>query len=87
MLNLKYSKLKDIHRSKRENYTDEFSTRIHRSLSWINRAEKDNEDLTLRIFTGLRLIFLELSTSNLFNSKKVYRLWKNTQIRPEGDYL
>ena len=43
--NLNYSKLKDLHRSKRENYTDEFSIRIHRSLSWINRAEKQDEDI------------------------------------------
>jgi|TARA_B110000503_G_C7078937_1_gene384248 hypothetical protein len=45
MENLDYSQLKDLHRSKRENYTDEFSIRIHRSLSWVKRAEKQGEDL------------------------------------------
>lgn len=43
--NLDYSQLKDLHRDKRENYTDEFSIRIHRSLSWVSRAEKQDEDL------------------------------------------
>ena len=43
--NLDYSQLKDLHRAKRENYTDEFSIRIHRSLSWVSRAEKQDEDL------------------------------------------
>ena len=80
MLNLKYSKLKDIHRSKRENYTDEFSTRIHRSLSWINRAEKDNEDLDAKFifyWIAFNSAYSELSTSNLFNSER----------RVYGDYF
>jgi len=45
MIVLDYSKLKELHRLKRDNYTDEFSIRIHRSLSWIGRAEKKDEDI------------------------------------------
>ena len=48
MKNLDYSQLKNLHRSKRDNYTDDFSIRIHRSLSWVNRAEKQDEDLDAR---------------------------------------
>jgi len=53
MLVLDYSKLKELHRLKRDNYTDEFSIRIHRSLSWIGRAEKKTRTLThVLYFTG-----------------------------------
>jgi hypothetical protein len=48
MKNLDYSQLKNLHRSKRDNYSDDFSIRIHRSLSWVNRAEKQDEDLDAR---------------------------------------
>ena len=39
-----FSELKQIHRERRENFTQEFSIRIHRGLSWINRAEKEQND-------------------------------------------
>ena len=48
MADLNYFKLKELHRLKRHNYTDDFSIRIHRSLSWINRAEKKDEDIDSR---------------------------------------
>jgi len=59
--------LKDLHRSKRENYTDEFSIRIHRSLSWINRAEKQNEDLDSR-FIFYWIAFNAAYTGSQLNS-------------------
>ncbi len=75
-MDLNYSKLKDLHRLKRNNYTDEFSIRIHRSLSWISRAEKDNEDLDAKFifyWISFNSAYSELKTSNLFNpEKRVY---------------
>ena len=41
---MKFDDLKTIHRDKRENFKEEFSTRIHRALSWIKRAEMETED-------------------------------------------
>ena len=39
-----FSELKEIHRERRENFKEEFSLRIHRGLSWVQRAEKELED-------------------------------------------
>lgn len=41
---LDYSILKEIHRSSRSVLEDDFSIRIHRSLSWLQRAEREKED-------------------------------------------
>tara|TARA_B110000503_G_scaffold139953_1_gene229577 strand:- start:3815 stop:4477 length:663 start_codon:yes stop_codon:yes gene_type:complete len=78
MINLNYSKLKEIHRAKRENYTDEFSIRIHRSLSWINRAEKKDEDLDARFifyWIAFNAAYSEIHSSNYFNSER--RIYKD----------
>ena len=39
-----FSELKEIHRERRANFKEEFSLRIHRGLSWVQRAEKELED-------------------------------------------
>ena len=77
MKNLDYSHLKNLHRAKRENYTDEFSIRIHRSLSWVFRAEKHDEDLDASFifywiafnatYTGSR------SSNNIYSEKNTYK--------------
>ena len=66
-----------MHRAKRENYTDDFSIRIHRSLSWVNRAEKQDEDPDARFifywiafnatYTG------QHSTNNTYSERHTYR--------------
>ena len=77
MTNLNYSKLKDLHRLKRENYTDEFSIRIHRALSWINRAEKKDEDIDacfIFYWIAFNAAYSEIHTSSYFNSeRRVYK--------------
>jgi len=77
MKNLDYSQLKDLHRAKRENYTDEFSIRIHRSLSWVNRAEKQDEDLDARFvfyWIAFNATYSGTRSSNYMNSeKRVYK--------------
>jgi len=77
MKNSDYSQLKELHRAKRKNYTDQFSIRIHRSLSWINRAEKQDEDLDARFvfywiafnatYTGSH------SNNNSYSEKHTYK--------------
>ena len=39
-----FSELKEIHRERRESFREGFSLRIHRGLSWIQRAEKEEKD-------------------------------------------
>lgn len=39
-----YEALKARHRSERDNYPQNLSLRIHRALSWLNRAEQCNDD-------------------------------------------
>ena len=39
-----FAELKEIHRESRENFSEAFSLRIHRGLSWVQRAEKEIND-------------------------------------------
>jgi len=77
MKKLDYSQLKDLHRSKRENFTDDFSIRIHRSLSWVHRAEKQDEDLDAS-FIFYWIAFNAMYTgsflsNNLYSEKHTYK--------------
>ena len=38
------AELKEIHRERRVNFSEAFSLRIHRGLSWVQRAEKEIND-------------------------------------------
>jgi hypothetical protein len=40
-----YNQLKQRHRAERENYPNNLSLRVHRALSWLNRAESCQNDL------------------------------------------
>lgn len=77
MTSLNFSKLKEIHRLKRENYTDEFSIRIHRSLSWIDRAEKKDEDIDARFifyWIAFNSAYSAIQSSNYFDTeRRVYK--------------
>jgi len=50
-----YSELKDRHRAERDGYPVSLSLRVHRALSWLDRAEKETED------ADARFIFLWVS--------------------------
>jgi hypothetical protein len=41
---LNYASLKEKHRKLRNNFEQDFSIRLHRSLSWLERGEKEVED-------------------------------------------
>ena len=73
MIVLDYSKLKELHRLKRDNYTDEFSIRIHRSLSWIGRAEKKDEDIDARFifyWIAFNSAYSAIQTSQYFDTER-----------------
>jgi len=73
-----YSKLKELHRLKRDNYTDEFSIRIHRSLSWIGRAEKKDEDIDARFifyWIAFNSAYSAIQTSQYFDTER--RIYKD----------
>src|SRR6056300_1913376 len=78
MIVLDYSKLKELHRLKRDNYTDEFSIRIHRSLSWIGRAEKKEEDIDARFifyWIAFNSAYSAIQTSQYFDAER--RIYKD----------
>ena len=51
-----------MHRELRDDcFEEEFSIRIHRSLSWLNRAEKENED------SDSKFIFLWISLNSAYS--------------------
>lgn len=78
MIVLDYSKLKELHRLKRDNYTDEFSIRIHRSLSWIGRAEKKDEDIDARFifyWVAFNSAYSAIQTSQYFDTER--RIYKD----------
>jgi hypothetical protein len=78
MMVLDYSKLKELHRLKRDNYTNEFSIRIHRSLSWIGRAEKKDEDIDARFifyWIAFNSAYSAIQTSQYFDTER--RIYKD----------
>ena len=78
MTSLNFSLLKEIHRLKRENYTDEFSIRIHRSLSWIDRAEKKDEDIDARFifyWIAFNSAYSAIQSNNYFDTERRVYKW------------
>ena len=57
----KFKDLKQKHRALRDGYEDSFSIRIHRSLSWLNRSEKETKDL------DAKFIFLWISLNSAYS--------------------
>jgi hypothetical protein len=41
---MNFEELKALHRERRDHFEEGFSTRVHRALSWLQRAEKETED-------------------------------------------
>ena len=57
----KFKDLKQKHRALRASYKDSFSIRIHRSLSWLNRSEKETDDV------DAKFIFLWISLNSAYS--------------------
>jgi hypothetical protein len=57
----RFKDLKQKHRALRASYEDSFSIRIHRSLSWLNRSEKETDDV------DAKFIFLWISLNSAYS--------------------
>mgnify|MGYP007071069274 CR=1 FL=1 len=62
-----FQTLKDKHRKLRENFPEHVSLRVHRALSWLNRAEAEADDPDVR-FILLWIGFNAAYASELVNS-------------------
>tara|TARA_A100001035_G_C27750404_1_gene486168 strand:+ start:222 stop:860 length:639 start_codon:yes stop_codon:yes gene_type:complete len=58
-----YKELKILYDESKENFNDNFTTRIHRSLSWLEKAEKENEP-------DANFIFLWISFNGAYSSQE-----------------
>ena len=59
---IQFQKLKDLHRSVRGSFDEEFSLRLHRGLSWLQRAEQDDDD------PDASFIFLWIAFNSIYSS-------------------
>jgi len=59
-MELNYNNLKTKHRESREHFSTALSIRTHRALSWLERSEKDDEDL------DAQFIFLWISFNSAY---------------------
>ena len=55
-----FKSLKEKHRIEREHYKQDFSIRIHRALSWLNKAEQEQD-------TDSKFIFLWISLNSAYS--------------------
>lgn len=74
-----FQKLKSIHRERRENFEEDFTIRIHRALSWLQRAEKESEPVD----DDAKFIFLWIS----FNAAYANPLSESINIRERKKFL
>lgn len=66
---MNFDQLKNIHREVRTDFPNETSIRIHRSLSWINRAEIEKNDLDSSFIFYWIAFNSAYSENNFFNLK------------------
>ena len=73
MDNLDFKLLKKFHRENRDDFDDEFSIRIHRALSWIERAEKeknDNDSSFIFYWIGFNAAYSEKINPSKFKNQR-----------------
>ncbi len=73
---MNYQQLKHRHRQLRDNQAPELATRIHRSLSWLQRAEREADDV------DARFIFLWIA----FNAAYAQELPADAQYSETGAF-
>ena len=56
-----FNQLKKMHLGLRDTYEESFSIRIHRSLSWLNRAEQEDKDI------DAKFIFIWISLNSAYS--------------------
>jgi len=60
-MDIHFKELKKMHRGLRDTYEESFSIRIHRSLSWLNRAEQEDKDI------DAKFIFIWISLNSAYS--------------------
>jgi len=71
-----FKELKKMHRELRSTYEESFSIRIHRSLSWLNRAEQEDED------SDSKFIFIWISLNGAYSIQlDAYNNFGDEQLR------
>jgi hypothetical protein len=88
---LSYQTLKTHHRQTRENFPQSLSLRVHRSLSWLNRAEQESSDHDAR-FIFLWVAFNAAYANDIidrqnFSERKVFQNFLGRLIDSDTDKL
>ena len=71
MSEVNFKILKNYHRENRHKFKESFSIRIHRSLSWIQRAEREKED------KDASFIFYWIAFNAAYSERKSIKMQKN----------
>jgi len=90
-MDLNYQTLKTHHRQTRENFPQSLSLRVHRSLSWLNRAEQESSDHDAR-FIFLWVAFNAAYANDIidrqnFSERKVFQNFLGRLIDSDADKL
>jgi hypothetical protein len=90
-MDLNYQTLKTHHRQTRENFPQSLSLRVHRSLSWLNRAEQEPSDHDAR-FIFQWVAFNAAYANDIidrqnFSERKVFQNFLGRLIDSDADKL
>ena len=90
-MDLNYQTLKAHHRQTRDNFPQSLSLRVHRSLSWLNRAEQEPSDHDAR-FIFLWVAFNAAYANDIpdrqsFSERKVFQNFLGRLIDSDADKL
>ena len=90
-MDFNYQTLKNHHRQTRENFPESLSLRVHRSLSWLNRAEQEPSDHDAR-FIFLWVAFNaayanDIIDRQIFTERKVFQNFLGRLIDSDTDKL
>ena len=90
-MHLNYQLLKTHHRQTRDNFPQSLSLRVHRALSWLNRAEQEPDDHDAR-FIFLWVAFNAAYANYIidrqnFSERKVFQNFLGRLIESDADNL
>ena len=79
-MELTYASLKSRHREVRENFPDSLGLRVHRSLSWLNRAEQEQDD------QDARFIFLWIAFNAAY-ANEINDAWSMPERKMQSAFI
>ena len=90
-MDLNYQTLKTHHRQTRDNFPHSLSLRVHRSLSWLNRAEQESSDHDARfifLWVAFNAAYANYITDRqIFSERKVFQNFLGRLIDSDTDKL